>query len=389
VGDGQPEEGLARRLDGVTGGEFGDRGRVERAGRQHGAFGEGGDRAAEQLVVQRGVEHRHGQQVHRERERVGAEPEAVQPDAPVVQPGGHAAGERPAAVVDRRGLAAVVLVLAEHFLGELADHAAPQTEVVGLVPRGLAGRLEDADRDHLDQAARVRDAGGVTPVQREGRRARHPVVAQRQRADRHGGRAGAQVARVADRGAQALFALLAVRAGQARGGVLVGGRPADVDAVEEPAAGEGEPRAVTGQVGLDQPVGDAVLEDGGLGEIGDHVREAPVPCPVRPLRQQVRRQARDVHHAGRRLRVEFQGDVRQRDGRGRPPRRRREQRRARHPGLRRVLRRGADPQVVPAGVQVGVDAEPLPLTRSEPGALMSDHRVHCARPERHRSDKAA
>jgi len=237
----------------------------------------------------------------------------------------------------------------------------------------------------------VRDAGGVTPVQREGCRARRPVVAQRQRADRHGGRAGAQVARVSDRGTQALRARLASANGQPRGGVFVSGRPADVDAVEEPAASEGQPRVAAGQVGLDQPVRDAVLEDGGPGEIADHVREAPVPAAVRPLGQQVGRQASDVHHAGRRLRAEFQRDVRQRDGSGRPPRRRGKQRRARDPGLRRVLRRGADSQVMPAGVQVGVDAEPLQLTRSEPGALMSDHRVHSARaawPERCRSDKA-
>jgi hypothetical protein len=138
VGDGEFEERRARRLDGMAGGQFRDRCRVEGTGREQYPFGVVPDEAAEQVVVHRGIDHGHGEQVHRERERIGAEPEAEQPYAAGAKFGRHAPGERPAVIVDRYGLAAVVFVGAEHFLGELAEHAAPQAEVVGQVPRRLA-----------------------------------------------------------------------------------------------------------------------------------------------------------------------------------------------------------------------------------------------------------
>ena len=221
----------------MAGGKLRDRRRVEGAGREHRSFRVSADEGAEQLVVGGRVDHRDGEQVHGERQRIDAEPEAVQPDTAGVPLGAHAAGERPAVIVDRRGLAAVIFVRAEQFLGELAEHAAPQVEVVGFVPRGLARRLEDADGHHLDQPARVGDPGGVTVVQREGRRAGYPVMAQRQRADGHGGRAGAQVARVSDRGAQPVLARLTALPGCR---VFVRGRAAHVHAVEETAASEGQ-----------------------------------------------------------------------------------------------------------------------------------------------------
>jgi hypothetical protein len=218
---------------------------------------------AEQLVVERRVDHHRREQVERERERVGAEAEAVRTDAAVAQRVRHRPGERPSVVVDGGALAAVVLVGAEQFLGELAEHAAPQVEVIRLVPRGVAGRLEDPDGDHLVHAAGVADPRRVPPVQRERRGARRAVMAEGQRAGGDDRRARGRVPRVPDGVAQRRTATWL----EFGGGELVRGGAADVDAVEEPAAGEGQVRAFTGQVRVKQPVGAAVLEDGGAGEL--------------------------------------------------------------------------------------------------------------------------
>jgi hypothetical protein len=138
VGDRQLEQGRPGGLDRVAGGHVRDRALVERPGRQHGALGVSRDRPAEQVVVNSSLDHDRGEQVHRERQRIGAEAEAIGADPAVGARRRHAPGERPAVVVDGRRLAAVVLVRAEQFFRVLAEHAAPQVEVVGLVPRRLA-----------------------------------------------------------------------------------------------------------------------------------------------------------------------------------------------------------------------------------------------------------
>ncbi|WP_300608339.1 hypothetical protein [Trebonia sp.] len=358
----------------MAGDQLGHRRLLERAGRQDRAFRVGRHGAAEQLVVQRGVDHRHGEQVHRERERVGAKTQAVGADPAVRERVRHRPGERPARVVDRRFLAAVVLVRAEQLLGEFAEHAPPQVEVVGLVPRGLAGRLEDADRDHLHHAAGVPDPRRVPPVQRERRRARRSVVPEQQRGDGHRRRPGAQVARVADGGPQPLFPPR---------GVLVRDRPADVHRVEVTAAGERQagasagrgPGRGPGQVGLGQPVDRAILEDGGRREVGHHVAVAAVAGAVAALWQQVRRDARHVEDGGRGLRAELEPDVRQRHRGRRPPRAGGEQRGAGNAGLRRVPRRGANRQLGPAGAHAGVDPQPLQLRGGALGGGAGGHRA--------------
>ena len=202
--DRQFQQGRAGGLDRLARGQLGDGGLVEGAGLQDGAFGVAFCQLAEQLVEQRRVDHHHGEQVKRERQRVGAEAEAVRADAAVAQRVRHRPGERPSVVVDGGALAAVVLVDAEQFLGELAEHAAPQVEVVRLVPRGLAGRLEDPDGDHLVHAAGVADPRRIPPVQRERRGARRAVMAQGQRAGGDGSRACGRVPRVSDGVAQRL-----------------------------------------------------------------------------------------------------------------------------------------------------------------------------------------
>jgi hypothetical protein len=218
---------------------------------------------AEQLIVERRVDHHRREQVERERERVGAEAEAVRADAAVAQRVRHRPGERPSVVVDGRALAAVVLVGAEQFFGELAEHAPPKVEVIRLIPRGLAGRLEDPDGDHLVYATGVADPRRVPPVQRERRGAHRAVIAEGQRAGGDDRRARGRVPRVPDSVAQRQ-APVGLEFG---GGELVRRGPADVNAVEEPAPGEGQVRAFTGQVRVKQPVGAAVLEDGGAGEL--------------------------------------------------------------------------------------------------------------------------
>ncbi len=70
-------------------------------------------------------------------------------------------------VVDRRAAAPVVFRVAEQFLGELAQHVAPEVEVAGHVPWRDAGWLEDASRNHMRQAGRERDARGPAAVQEE------------------------------------------------------------------------------------------------------------------------------------------------------------------------------------------------------------------------------
>lgn len=56
---------------------------------------------AEQLVVHVSVEHRDDQQVGGERQRVDTDPDSGQPQAALGARRLHAAGERPASVVDR------------------------------------------------------------------------------------------------------------------------------------------------------------------------------------------------------------------------------------------------------------------------------------------------
>jgi hypothetical protein len=279
---------------------------------------------------------------------------------PSASPSGHGLGQRPGGVVDRRLLAAVVLVRAEELLGVLAEQAAPQAEVVGLVPPRLARRLEDTDGDHLVQPARVADLAGRPVMERERRGACRPVVAQGQRARRHRPGAPGEADRAAERGP---VGAVAGRDTAPGGDVLKAGLPAGVDPVEEPAAAEGQPRAVAlapaGQVRLDEPVGGPVLEDRRRGERADHVAVALVPGAVRALRQRVRGEGRHVGKAGwRRLRTELQPDAVQRDRRGEPPGRRGEQRGAGQPEFGRVAGRGADRQIVAVTVQGGGEPEP-------------------------------
>ena len=120
MGHSQFQQGSARGLDWLVRGQLGDRRLVEGTGFQHGALCVAFGQFAEQLVEQRRVDHYHREQVQRERERVGAEAEAVRADAAVAQRVRHRPGERPPVVVDGGALAAVVLVHAQQFLGELA-----------------------------------------------------------------------------------------------------------------------------------------------------------------------------------------------------------------------------------------------------------------------------
>jgi hypothetical protein len=185
----------------------------------------------------------------------------------------------------------VVLVGAEQFLGVLAEQAAPEAEVVGLVPRGLAGGLEHADRDHLVQAARVADPAGLAVVQRERGGAGHAVVPEGQRAGGQGRRSPGEAEGAAEGGTETAVAARAERGGR----VLVAGRAGGVGAVEEAAAPEGQPRSGrAGEVGLEQPVGRPVLEDRGGGERGRHVGVALVGGAVGAPRQQLRCQGRQV-----------------------------------------------------------------------------------------------
>lgn len=85
----------------------------------------------------------------------------------------------PLGAVERRGLG-VGLGLAEQFLGVLALDVAP---VVARLALGSARRLEDADGQHMEQAAGVADRGRVAPVQQEPRLVGETVEAQCQGAD--------------------------------------------------------------------------------------------------------------------------------------------------------------------------------------------------------------
>lgn len=88
----------------------------------------------------------------------------------------------PLGAVERRGLG-VGLGLAEQFLGVLALDVAPQVDVVARLALGSARRLEDADGQHMEQAAGVADRGRVAPVQQEPRLVGETVEAQCQGAD--------------------------------------------------------------------------------------------------------------------------------------------------------------------------------------------------------------
>ncbi|HEY7265482.1 MAG TPA: hypothetical protein VH589_28865 [Trebonia sp.] len=85
MADGQVQQGSARGLDRMPRDQRGDRRLVEGPGLQHRALGVALRELAEQLVIQRRVDHHHGEQVHRVGERVGAEAEAVRADPAVRQ----------------------------------------------------------------------------------------------------------------------------------------------------------------------------------------------------------------------------------------------------------------------------------------------------------------
>ncbi|MGH3418893.1 MAG: hypothetical protein ACRDOD_04750 [Streptosporangiaceae bacterium] len=347
---GQPQHGGAGRLHRIAGHDAVDDVRGELLRREHAALVVAPRVQAEQRVEHVAVDHRHGEQVGGVGQRVDAEAQAPHPDLAPVQRGGHVPGERPGVVVHG------ALGAPAEFLVELAEHAPPQREVLALVPGGLTGRLEHADRDDLVHPARVPHLGRVPPVQREPRPPTGRVEPERQRGDGQVGRAAAQVARVRDPGARAgravlvpagLVPALLVPPGEPGGGVLVRGRLAGVHAVEVAAAGERQPGL--GEVGLGQPVGGAVLEHCRGGQVRQCLRVAAVARPVRPLGQQ--RADRGGHRIGRSREVEL--DVVQRDGPGGLPLRDGEQRGAGHPALVRVVPGRVDRQGVAMLLQVG------------------------------------
>jgi len=270
----QPQHGGARRLHRIAGHDAVDDVRGELPRREHAALVVAARVQPEQLVEHPAVDHRHGEQVGGVGQRVDAEAQAPHPDLAPVQRGGHVPGERPGLVVHRPR--PVLFRGPAEFLVELAEHAPPQREVLPLVPGGLAGRLEHADRDHLVHPARVAHLGRVPPVHEERRPPGGRVEPERQRGDGQVGRAAGQVARVRDPGARVSRGLT-----EPGGGVLVRGRLAGVHAVEVAAAGEREPGL--GEVGLGQPVGGTVLEHGRGGQVPQRVRVAAVAGPVRPL----------------------------------------------------------------------------------------------------------
>jgi hypothetical protein len=355
VPPGQPQQGGAGRLHRLAGHDAVDHVRGELPRRQHAALGVAPRRQAEELVVHGTVDHGHGEQVGGVGQRVGPEAQAPDADLTAVERGRHVPGERPGVVVHRAG--PVILRTPAEFLVELTQHAPPQREVLPLVPRGVAGGLEHADRDHLVHPARVADLGRVPPVQQERGPPGGRVEPERQRADGQVGRAAAQVARVGDAGAQAGRFVQVARAEPA-GGELVRGRLAGVDAVEVAAAGERQP----GQVGLCQPVGRAVLEHRRGGQVAQRGGVARVPGPVRPLGQQ---RGRDLGPGRGGLRGELQLEVLQRDRPGGPPPGGGQQRGPGHPAAGRVAGGRGHGQVVTVLLQVGPDPQPVALARGQ------------------------
>ena len=373
---GEPEQGGPGRLHRLAGDGAVDDAGGELARGQDAPLGVTPQVPAEPGVEHVAVDHRHGEQVGGVGQRVGAQTQAPDADLAAVQCVGQLPGERPGIVVDGRAVAGVVLRAPAELLGELADHAPPQREVVLPVPGRLARGLEHAHRDDLVQAAGVADPGRVPPVQREGGPARPPVQPQGQRADGQVGRAAPQVARVGEALSQAGRA----RAGRARarrglaqpcGGVLVCGRLAGVDAVEVPAVGEHQPRGGGGEVRFGQPVGGAVLEHQRGGQLGQCLRIAAVARPVRAPRQE---RGRDLG-LGRYGVAKLQADVPERDRDGRPPAGRGQQRGAGHPAARRVVPRGVDGQVVTVLGEVGADREPVTLAGGQRAGRGLAHRI--------------
>ena len=341
----QPQHGGARRLHRIAGHDAVDDVRGELPRREHAALVVAARIQPEQLVEHPAVDHRHGEQVGGVGQRVDAEAQAPHPDLASVQRGGHVPGERPGLVVHRPR--PVLFRGPAEFLVELAEHAPPQREILPLVPGGLAGRLEHADRDHLVHPARVAHLGRIPPVHEERRPPGGRVEPERQRGDGQVGRAAGQVARVRDPGARVSRGLT-----EPGGGVLVRGRLAGVHAVEVAAAGEREPGL--GEVGLGQPVGGAVLEHGRRGQVPQRVRVAAVAGPVRPLGQRrcsQGRPGRGGQGGGRREELEL--DVVQRDRLGWLPLRDGEQRGAGHPALGRIRPGRVDRQGVAMLLQVG------------------------------------
>ncbi len=134
----QPQDGGAGRLHGLAGHDAVDDVGGELPRGEHAAFGVAPRAQAEQLVEHAAVDHDHGEQVGGVGQRISAEPQAPRADLAAVKRVGHVPGERPGIVVNRAGLAAVLLRATPEFLVELPDHGPPQREIPALVPCGLA-----------------------------------------------------------------------------------------------------------------------------------------------------------------------------------------------------------------------------------------------------------
>src|SRR5450755_4025569 len=144
---GQAQDRGAGRLHGLDAGETVHVGRAEldtrlaRGGGRPsaGAAGEelpllvGRHQAAKLRVEELRVEDEDGQQVDVQGQRVGAGPEPVTPQRPGLPGAVQRGEERPALVVDRRLVTAVVLTGAEQFLGHFPGDGPPQAEVIGQV----------------------------------------------------------------------------------------------------------------------------------------------------------------------------------------------------------------------------------------------------------------
>ena len=161
----QPQQARARGLHGLGARVPLDGLRGEGHGGGDRSFGVGVGELAEQLVIQRRVNRDYRQDVGGEGERINSDTQAEGVNLGGVEGSGKLVGEGPGVVVDRSMVGVVVFGVPTQLLGEFADDAAPQGEVVtrcSMVPRPPAGRPPRVEPDTCPRHGRPgRRRGGV------------------------------------------------------------------------------------------------------------------------------------------------------------------------------------------------------------------------------------
>lgn len=219
--------------------------------------------AAEQLVVNVGVEHGDREQIDRQGHWVNPDPQASDADMFRRSSLGQALIGVPRLVIDRL---IMLLRLSEELFGVFADHALPQVKVTTFALLRVLCGLEHADGHDLVEPACMCHLRGIAPMQDTRRPPSSAVVADRQRADSERRSSPDERARITDSRAEWKIHEIRGKPASLPSSELVTDGLSHIDTIEIAPTAERQPRRIAAKVDVHHPVHPPIVEDRRPGE---------------------------------------------------------------------------------------------------------------------------